>query len=75
MDVFAENFSLTAALKENGAATVEAITKVISEQVSQIDTAVKKGLSPKDYTKAQQYRTALMAAQSIVVLRYHALNK
>ncbi len=74
MNVFAENFSLSTAIKEHGDEAIKEISAVLSEQVAQVDAAIKKGLSPKDYAKAQQYRVALMAAHSIVALRHHALT-
>ncbi len=75
MDIFSKDFALDAAIKEHGSKAVEVIGQALGEQVLYVDDAIKAGLSPNDYAKAQHYRTALMAAQSIVVLRYHALNK
>ncbi len=74
MDIFASNFSLDAALQEHGVEAIDKIHKAISEQVDLVDAAIKKGLTPVEFAKAKEYRSALMAAFSIVALRYSKLN-
>ncbi len=74
MDIYADNFSLDKALQERGVKALETIIEALSKQVAIIDTDISKGLSPRDFAQAQHLRNALMAAYSIVALRFHQLS-
>ncbi len=71
MDIYADNFSLDKALEKRGVKALETIIEALSKQVDMIDADIAKGLSPRDFNQAQHLRNAIMAAYSIVALRFH----
>ncbi len=75
MNVYNKEFSLDTALKEHGDQALKALKKTMDEQVNAVDIIINKGLTPDEFSKAQKYRAALIAAFSIVALRFNELSK
>ncbi len=75
MDIYDANFSLEAAFQENAEEASKTLSAALNAQLQQVDAALSKGLAPQEYAEAQHLRTALLAAQGIVTLKYNALAK
>lgn len=74
MDIFAEDFDIDVALKEDGAEVADVLDKELSARLDDLKKRMDAGLKRNEFHEVEALQGALTAARNIVQLRLRSVQ-